>query len=241
MLTVRVGKGGKEKDFVAQESFLTSRSEYFRRAMNKIWTETGSRVIELPTEKPDIFALYLSFVYTGQLATMRTSQEKLLAQEAATFQDNIESEYRDVFETYALAEKLQDAMAKNAAITAAIQAMKMRSVNDAWPVPSFNIMNDVYKGTSKGSEARRLLLDMCATLPLATILEPLKNQSTHKDLVSDLTQTLVETYERKPSHEKYSRRFGENTDPQDYFEKLSITPGQHGPAKPQQTDNSEPA
>jgi len=58
MVTVRVGDSTESEDFVAHESFLTSRSEFFCRAMNGSWEEAESRMVKLPEDKPAIFAIY---------------------------------------------------------------------------------------------------------------------------------------------------------------------------------------
>lgn len=39
ILTIRVGKEPNHTDFMAHESFLTARSEFFRRAMDGNWKE----------------------------------------------------------------------------------------------------------------------------------------------------------------------------------------------------------
>ncbi|CAN9097586.1 unnamed protein product [Alternaria sp. RS040] len=44
-VTIRVGKAPNTKDFIAHEAFLTSRSEFFRRAMNGNWKEAKTRII----------------------------------------------------------------------------------------------------------------------------------------------------------------------------------------------------
>jgi hypothetical protein len=68
MVTIQVGLESNDAKIVAHESFLTMRSEFFRRAMNGAWEEADTRVVKLPEDDPDIFALYINYVYTAQLA-----------------------------------------------------------------------------------------------------------------------------------------------------------------------------
>ncbi|KAI4697602.1 uncharacterized protein J4E84_000734 [Alternaria hordeiaustralica] len=66
----------RTQDFIAHESSLTSRSEFFRRAMNGNWQEADTRVINFPDDEPDTFALYISYVYIGGLSVIsKTAQE----------------------------------------------------------------------------------------------------------------------------------------------------------------------
>jgi len=60
---------------MVHESFLTSRSEFFRRALNGNWQEAETRVIKLPDDDPEIVALYINFVYTGQLSTAKIKEK----------------------------------------------------------------------------------------------------------------------------------------------------------------------
>ncbi|KAF2827589.1 hypothetical protein CC86DRAFT_405708 [Ophiobolus disseminans] len=200
MLTVRVGKGPKPKEFIVHESFLTSHSEFFRRAMNGKWAETESRIVKLPKDNPRTFAVYLNFIYTGRLTTMRKTQEELSAVDCDTFIRHIESEYQEIFELYVLAEKLQDVSAKDAALTAAIDVTQMESSDGKWRIPSFDTCNNVYEGTPEGSPARRLITDMCSGLPMAGIVLYIRAKSVHKDFVNDLTTALDKTRPVKRGH-----------------------------------------
>ncbi|KAH7085601.1 hypothetical protein BKA63DRAFT_21189 [Paraphoma chrysanthemicola] len=111
MLTISVGKEPKHKDFTAHESFLIARSEFFHCAMKGRWEESNTRVIKFPDDQYTIFALYLNFVYTGQLVTMRKSEEE----RSDFISKDMWDEYDDLFRLYILAEKLQDVTTKNAA------------------------------------------------------------------------------------------------------------------------------
>ena len=52
-----------EASFHVPESLLTEKSEFFQAACRNEWKEATSRVIKLPEVEPDIFSLYLFWVY----------------------------------------------------------------------------------------------------------------------------------------------------------------------------------
>jgi hypothetical protein len=191
MLTIQVGKVPHNKSFVAHESFLTSRSEFFRCAMNGNWTESESRVVELPEGAPDVFAIYLDYAYTGQLTTMRKSKEELALLSPEIFIKSIENEYFDLFQLYVLAEKLQDVAAKNATLTAAIDISSMGSAMGLCRMPELCVVDVIYDGTTEGSPARRLVTDLYSTLSIKYFLE-LDTETLHKDFVTDLAKATEE-------------------------------------------------
>jgi hypothetical protein len=57
-----VGQAPNTEGFAAHESFLTSRSEFFRRAMNGNWKEAETRIINLLDDEGKIFARYINYV-----------------------------------------------------------------------------------------------------------------------------------------------------------------------------------
>ncbi|KAF2241958.1 hypothetical protein BU26DRAFT_387892, partial [Trematosphaeria pertusa] len=118
LVTVRVGKEPESKDFVAHESILTSRSEFFRRALNGNWEEAHAHIVHLPEDEPDIFGIYLNYVYTGRLHTMSVDSEELATLDHNKFRTTVNEEYNNLFCLYILAEKLQDTPTKDATFTA---------------------------------------------------------------------------------------------------------------------------
>jgi hypothetical protein len=201
MVTIRVGDSPKYKDFIAHESFLTSRSEFFRRAMNGNWTEAESRVVVLSEDEPAIFAIYLNLVYTGQLVTMRKTEEELASSERQVFINQLTSEYRDIFRVYVLAEKLQDKGAKNAALAAAVSVTGLRNSVNNWLVPTAEIVNLVYKGTPEGSPGRRLVIDMYGMLPFRSLFSDINSIPFRRDVLDDLVEILNKSHQKKEGYE----------------------------------------
>jgi hypothetical protein len=195
MITIRVGNEPEHKDFIAHESFLTSRSEFFRRAMNGNWKEAETRIVTLPDDDHRIFDLYMNLVYTGQFITMRKSQEELLSLDDDDWITFIDEEYDDIFCLYILAEKLQDTATKNTVIAAVMNLTQLKSKDGSWTIPSFPTANKVYISTLKGSPGRRLLVDMLATGSLSDTIRLITCQELHPELLIDLGKILDETYQ----------------------------------------------
>ncbi|KAH4180943.1 hypothetical protein HBI29_132800 [Parastagonospora nodorum] len=200
MVTIRVGDSPEYKDFIAHESFLTSRSEFFRRAMNGSWTEAESRVVKLPEDEPAIFAIYLNLVYTGQLVTMRKNKEELASSERQVFIRQLIPEYRDIFRMYVLAEKLQDKGAKNGALAAAVSVSEVMDSANNSTVPAAEIANLVYKGTPEGSPGRRLVIDMYGMLPFRSLFSDVEGIPFHRDALNDLVEMLNKSYQKKDGY-----------------------------------------
>jgi hypothetical protein len=187
MVTVQVGREPDATEFMAHESFLTTRSEFFRRAMNGNWTESD-------------------YAYTGQLNTMRNSVEELWSLAFDKFERQVECEYRSLLQLYVLAEKLQDVLAKNDILIAVVDVSQMRSAEMMSAVPRLTTASVLYEGTPYTSPARRLVTDMCSTLPVATIFHYLHFTKIHSDFVEDLAEAVQKMRPLKKSLGAYATK-----------------------------------
>lgn len=121
--------------------------------MNGNWTESETRTVELRLEEPDTFALYLTQVYTGQLPVVKFGEEEMDAMPEKDCGKLIEEEYDQLTNMYILAERLQDACARNAIVRAFVQAL-----NDARKLPSARTITLLYKATPQGRPLRCLFV-----------------------------------------------------------------------------------
>lgn len=60
---VIVGTGSKTKDFYVHEDELKRHSDFCAAALRGPWLEAQERVIRLPDEDPDVFAVFVDFIY----------------------------------------------------------------------------------------------------------------------------------------------------------------------------------
>ncbi len=68
MVEVKVGSEADQESFFIHEIHLQRESGFFRAAMSHAWKEAKTGVITLPEEDPDIFAIFLGWLYTGKLS-----------------------------------------------------------------------------------------------------------------------------------------------------------------------------
>lgn len=165
MLTVKVGKGSKVKNFTVHQSFLTVRSEYFKRAMNGNWEESETRTVTLSHESPEVFMLYLNHIYTGRFPTMTKSKEELDAMERSEAAKFGKYELDQLARVYVLAERLQDVTAFLAVTDAFVHIF-----NGVAPILSTTAVELVYRETPEGRPSRRLLAHIWSYVPLPAIL-----------------------------------------------------------------------
>lgn len=196
MITIRVGPENDFKDFVAHESFLKARSEFFRRALSGAWEESRSRIVKLPEDEPDIVALYLNLVYTKKLTIIRGSEEDTgeleLDEFKSEFASKVHAEFYYMFAVYVLAEKLQDGTAKNEVMTAAFERLerkKLRNGTLVQALPSRSTVEMVYAGTPENSPARRLMVALWGNVDMTTLAQAFN--STMADWVSDLAKEVA--------------------------------------------------
>jgi hypothetical protein len=148
---VVVGKEPTQEHFSVHEGIMCARSEFFRRAMNGNWAERAERLIRLPEDDPEIFAIYVNLVYTNVVATRPAVEVKTT--------DIFTSEFIELSKLYVLAEKLCDIAAKNAAIESFMATAKERDSGNTQYNPSMSAAKIMYAGTPKGSLGRQLIVD----------------------------------------------------------------------------------
>ena len=64
-IEVIVGKA--ERKFYVHETLICSKSEFFAKALNKVWIEKQQRRVVMPEDDPELFLGYLNWVYTGTI------------------------------------------------------------------------------------------------------------------------------------------------------------------------------
>ncbi|KAF2023293.1 hypothetical protein EK21DRAFT_18013, partial [Setomelanomma holmii] len=94
---VAVGRGPERRTFSVHSNLLMKRSNFFQSAMESGTSPEGFR---LPDDYPDIFRLYISLLYCGNVSTRGATEWIMLCR------------------LYVLGEKLQDCQAKNTIIDA---------------------------------------------------------------------------------------------------------------------------
>ncbi|KAF1920341.1 hypothetical protein BDU57DRAFT_425817, partial [Ampelomyces quisqualis] len=149
-LKVVVGSGNNTREFGVHEALLTSRSEFFDKAMGKGWKEAEEKVVKLPEDDPDAFALYEQLIYTGNIPAFSDAPDRFIS----------------LVRLYVLAEKLQDIKTKNSAVDAIIAKVSHESESIASSnlfqapcLPSNKAIRIMYEHTPSHCPGRQALLD----------------------------------------------------------------------------------
>jgi hypothetical protein len=123
--------------------------------MSGNWAEKEQRLVKLPEDDPEIFAIYFNLVYTNRTAT-------ILSAVSPRERKEIGAEFDLLAKLYVLAEKLQDKNAKNT-IVKALKATSLESdsAGNSY-LPGWKTILIIYAGTTSGSLARESLVGLYA-------------------------------------------------------------------------------
>ena len=58
------------KQFTVYESLISSNSAFFANALGRDWKEARERVVPLPENEPEVFRLYLTYLYVGDCLSL---------------------------------------------------------------------------------------------------------------------------------------------------------------------------
>ncbi|KAF2679105.1 hypothetical protein K458DRAFT_490786 [Lentithecium fluviatile CBS 122367] len=155
LIEIKVGDVTNQKSFHVHEALLASHSPFFKAALTRDWQEAKDRVVNFPEDDVETFRLCIHFLYTGKLAVQPDPKPT----------DYKEcKERKAVIAIYVLEEKLQDVETKNATLQALLQACHDRQQDNQryWPGPA--CVRKLHDGTAKGSLARKLMVDIYASL-----------------------------------------------------------------------------
>ena len=133
----------RQRSFAVHEGLLKERSEFFTNALKPERFKEGiERVVSMPEDDPDIFAVYIQHLYRPDLMSV---DRKLNGEE-------IEQKYMCLADLYVLAEKLIDTKTKEH-VSHALKSLMQKSVI------SLAVVFPIYDGTLKNDPARALIVD----------------------------------------------------------------------------------
>jgi hypothetical protein len=132
---------------VAHASYITLNSDFFKAALKREWLEGQARVIKLPDQRPNVVSHYLYYTYSKALPSA--------PEPGSDHAGNLEKNryYEFLAELYVLGERLQDQTIRTTVIES-IVALWEYIILITGPA------NIIYRGTTAGSPARRLMVDL---------------------------------------------------------------------------------
>ncbi|KAM0244828.1 hypothetical protein ACHAQJ_010712 [Trichoderma viride] len=147
-LTVTVGST-TPVTFSVHEHLICRNSDYFKTAMKAYWKSSTSGSVTLKEEDPEVFEVYLHWLYCETLPVQNDSPGQ---------EGNIE--YEQLAKAYALGEMLQDVNFKDAVLDAIMIKSRSKASDGRCWYPIGPAIRYIYEGTPESSAARRLLVDM---------------------------------------------------------------------------------
>jgi hypothetical protein len=128
---------------------ICASSDFFKRAMSNNWKEAAERTIRFPDDDPDIFRLYIHWLYSRTLPCRNDEPGRAG-----------NAEYVLLAKAYVLGDKLQDGRFQDTAIDAIIQKASSPAKDGQQWLPVGSAVGWIYDNTLPSSEARRLLVDL---------------------------------------------------------------------------------
>lgn len=135
--------------FTVHEHLICSSSEVFKSAMNGNWETSIKRSVNLGEEDPELFDLYLHWLY---------SQTLLAQNDSPGHAGNVE--YLQLAKAYVLGDMIQDAKFKDAVLDAMLFKSRSLASDGKYWYPVGPVIRYIYDRTLESSKARRLLVDM---------------------------------------------------------------------------------
>ncbi|CAO2656323.1 Nn.00g051260.m01.CDS01 [Neocucurbitaria sp. VM-36] len=126
-------------------------SLFFKKALTGNWKEAEERVVKLPEDTPSVFATHVHHLYTGELAVRSDDLEHWPMFQQANL---------NLCHLYVLAERLQDIQTKNAILSRLFEMCREKQSDVKPHYPGKRAISIIYNGTTSGSHARKLLVDL---------------------------------------------------------------------------------
>ncbi|KAG9202235.1 hypothetical protein G6514_004673 [Epicoccum nigrum] len=179
--SIRVSVGKLDtcmQNFTMHQDLISTRSEFFAKALRGDWKEAQERTVVLPDDEPEVFRLYLQFLYTGQVALNSVARG---------------GAYVVLSKLYVLAEKLIDETAKTALLAALSKRDGKHDSQGVLHCPGFESINIIYNGTPDDSAARECVVDLYTKSAVKSLVLDLfsSTQRLPHDFLSDLIKSVV--------------------------------------------------
>ncbi|KAK5069444.1 hypothetical protein LTR16_009491 [Cryomyces antarcticus] len=152
--------------------------------MKPHWKEAKDRLVELPEDTAEIFGIYIQWLYTKGIASLPEdpSSDSFLGEG-----------YSLLASAYVLGEKLQDIAFKNDVVDAIMAESFNLNPNGQRLFPGCHHIKIIYDGTPKSSLARRLLVDICTTLPRDFLVDLAIAQYQHRTNSKGVVPNMADT------------------------------------------------
>lgn len=181
--------GPSEHAILAHGTFISYRSDYFKTALKKEWAEGQTRTITLADECPRIMSYYLTYTYTNKLPTNVFKSTSM-----STFTEKSDEYYELLAELYVLGERLLENSIRAEVIKEIIRLVELSDKDGKLYYPKKEPANIIYRGTTAGSPARLLMVDVHQTSGTTEWLD----STCEPDLLLDVAERFYKVFEDYP-------------------------------------------
>ncbi|KAK4542312.1 hypothetical protein LTR36_006965 [Oleoguttula mirabilis] len=147
--------GSQEHRFTVPKCFLTKTSDFFKTCLNGTWKEAKDKTVKLPKQEPGIFAVYLQWLYTGDLILCEATPEDLKDKPHEDRQSAALEHYGLLVPLAILADSLADSMLSNVVVDAILRVKYNMHF-----APGPDQVRRAYGNLPENSPLKRLLVDM---------------------------------------------------------------------------------
>ncbi|KAK5764197.1 hypothetical protein LTS12_005648 [Elasticomyces elasticus] len=195
---IEVVVGVEKRKFHVHDQILRSGSAFFKTALSKEWKEGKTRVVLLPDDAASLVDRYVQWLYTGKVGVTL---------------DNGKTDYATLAGLYCLGEKLMHDAFQDRIVDALVSGTREPNNNAGHPTtcsfPMKDVVDDIYKGTPKGSPARRFMVDMHVMQGTSGWIDVERPESVNHEFAVDLAFAMMQeravTGETKTKHAELNR------------------------------------
>lgn len=189
--------GPDEQELVVCQHFLVKTSKFFEVALKKQWEEGQTRIIKLPEDDVEIVTLYLDFMHGEGLPSQSIKRAEDIPYGSSDMHPN-----RLLVGLYSFSERVLSTTIQNAIIKEFLRFVTLTLYERKRNVPSLHAISEIYKGTTDGSPARRLMVDLYLAYAQPGALA---NTDNNPAFVRDVAHALLEkaAYRTSPNEFRF--------------------------------------
>jgi hypothetical protein len=160
-IRVYVDEDENRESFLVHKDLIVSRSKFFAKALNGPWREAEDKVVNLPEDDAETFALYLSLLYFGAMFIPGPEAKAQGTEDPRAKSRRVaEQEYISLSKLYVLCDKVQDITGVRIVTDAFVKATQKKRADGRCHFPGEDPINITYDNTPDGCPLRSLLVDL---------------------------------------------------------------------------------
>jgi hypothetical protein len=152
---VNLHVGPSKHAIIAHGGFISRNYEFLKAVLKKEWSESQTQIVKLPNNCRSAVTNYLRYTYCKRILT-NTLDENCTDILIIMFK----KEYETLAELYVLGERLFDHCVRVAVVREIIRLIRSKDKDMESCIPTKEAVNIIYCGTTAGSPARRLMVDI---------------------------------------------------------------------------------